>query len=516
MGFDDHLNCLQCFEKASKEYKDEPCLQEGDRILTYGQFQERVQETARWMYHRNDKDTVVINMPQGIEAYTVILGAMMAGKNYVPLPQHLPKTRREAILDALPPWYMVMDAPQEFEALFLPEISSLPGHLPAYTLFTSGSTGVPKGVTLRRKTIDQFMRWAIPTYNVGPGDRWGQFCRLNFDLSIIDLFTALGSGACLVVTQDMLSQMKPARTIGKFGLTVWHSVPSLVDLMIRENQNRSVDLSSLKVASFAGETLKKHQLAFLFEKNPDLRVINSYGTTEGGLNATWIEVNAENYVEYLEEGGLALGKEIPGWGVLLDGIREGTEGPTLSTGPFEPDPVNSNVGEIVIYGDLIAPGYLKTESEAFSKLDFTGTPIPTFSTGDLGLVRDGVLYFRGRLDNQVKLRGNRIELNEIEYWVTESCGYPSAVILFEDALFAFVEVGMNGQGEVGGEAEIVWDEEEIRNKLAAQLEKIKLPKAIFPLRAFPRNSNMKVDRKQLLKRLEKGLNDEYWGDTGNL
>lgn len=461
MNITPQLNCIQRFEQAIIKFENRPCIEDGDRTVSFGEFYGLVKQVANYIIASGKGKKIIIDMPQGIDAYASIVATLSVGGSWCPIPQHIPSARRATIIREFQPDLIIQEPIKESfgNHAILPE--DLSENSLAYVLFTSGSTGGPKGVMVNRGTIDTFLEWSLTTYKTSETDRWGQFCRLNFDLSVIDLFTSLCSGACLVVLNDMLSQIRPLDSIHKHRLTVWHSVPSLVDYMMENDTVHPVDISSLNIASFCGEPLKKYQLDFLFEKNKNLRVINSYGTTEGGLNATWIELNAANYTNYIENH-VSIGRAIPDWGVHLE-----------------------QDGELVIYGEHIGAGYLNATNEQFRKITVAERIYPAFYTGDLAYEKNGLLYFIGRKDHQVKLRGNRIELSEIEYWITELCGKPCVTILHNENLYSFVE--SKEELDVIG----------LRKKLMKHLEKVKIPNLIISIAVFPRNSNFKIVRNEL-------------------
>jgi D-alanine--poly(phosphoribitol) ligase subunit 1 len=452
------LNCIERFEQAARTFEHDPCIEEGDRTLTYGAFFGLVKNVAAAV---RPASRVLLDLPQGIDAYAAIIGVLSAGACYCPMPQQIPAARRASIISAFEPDQIISGPVNAGSNSAVPAAKDLPADALAYVLFTSGSTGIPKGVMVGRNTIDIFLGWSLAVYEATPNDRWGQFCKLNFDLSVIDLFTSLCSGACLVVLNDLQSELRPQTTICERRLSVWHSVPSLVDFMIANERVRPMDLSVLRVASFCGEPLKKYQLDFLFGKNKALRVINSYGTTEGGLNATWLELNAENYTS-LTGHYVSVGRAIPGWKIELS-----------------PD------GEIIICGDNIGKGYLNASGEKFGTIALEGKSCRAFFTGDQAYAKDGLLYFTGRKDQQIKLRGNRIELSEIEFRIAEICGKACVTILHHDALYAFIETNEKPDTAV------------LRQKLMQQLEKIKIPERIIAVATFPRNPNFKIDRQAL-------------------
>lgn len=476
------INCIERFELAVKKYGNEPCIEAGDRTVTYSEFHALTLEAASYVAGKSQHPKVAIDLPQGIEAYAFIVGTLIAEGMWCPIPVSCPSERRKNILTQFNPDVVVSEWVRSTRRYF-PPAARLSQSAPAYVLFTSGSTGQPKGVQVARKTIDNFLEWSLTTYRPGEWGRWGQFSKLNFDLSVIDLFTSICSGGCLVVLNDMLSQLRPDRAIKRHRLTIWHSVPSLIDFMIQNDATAPVDLTRLKVASFAGEALKKYQLDFLFAKHPGLRVLNSYGTTEGGLNATWVELSAQNYTDFLHPTA-SIGTAIPGINLHLE---------------FQPDvtPSPEQPGEVVISGQFVGTGYLHGDDPAFREIELADGPIPAFFTGDLAYEKEGKLYFTGRKDRQVKLLGNRIELEEISACIREVSGLSCETIFHADAIYAFVETGDSPMLAIATP-----DLAAVRTELGKFLEPVKIPKHIFAVERLPRNVNLKVDRGRLVELID--------------
>src|SRR5690606_23511294 len=133
--------------------------------------------------------------------------------------------------------------------------------------------------------------WSIPTYSADENDIWGQFSFLSFDLSIVDIFTCLCSGSTLYSMNNLSAKKyRPSNVIEKEQITIWHSIPSAVEFMMKNEKSKNFDFSSLRLLSFCGETLYKHQVEFLFSKNLNIKIFNTYGPTEGTLFCTWQEL----------------------------------------------------------------------------------------------------------------------------------------------------------------------------------------------------------------------------------
>ncbi|MBK9515404.1 MAG: AMP-binding protein [Flavobacteriales bacterium] len=173
--------------------------------------------------------------------------------------------------------------------------------------------------------------------------------------------------------------------------------------------------------SYCGEPLKRHHLDFIFSKNPAVKVLNTYGPTEGTLFCTWQELSVYDYTPY--RGATAsIGKAIPGW--------------TLSLEPKS----DSELLDIVIYGEYIGKGYLSSvDASGFMVKVIAGVEQGTFVTGDLAELTAGNLYFQGRKDRQVKRNGYRVELGEVDFWITDFLKVASATVLIKAGLVAFIE-----------------------------------------------------------------------------
>ena len=246
--------------------------------------------------------------------------------------------------------------------------------------------------------------------------------------------------------------------------------------MIRGKQLTSDYLASLRVMSFCGEPLRRRQLQVLFDACPDLTVFNTYGTTETiGFN-TLNRLTAANFMDSCELESAAIGEDVPGWSIHLRGDHGEEE------------------GEIVVASDFLSTGYWHDEKRAraaFRQVKFADSLTRRcYFTGDRGVRRDGRLYCSGRMDRQVKVRGERIEPEEIDS-LFRQMGFPDAyTICKDDELYAFVE------------STEPLDQEQIRDSLRPSLLLHAIPRVIRALPSLPRNQSGKIDREALLREIE--------------
>jgi D-alanine--poly(phosphoribitol) ligase subunit 1 len=243
--------------------------------------------------------------------------------------------------------------------------------------------------------------------------------------------------------------------------------------MLRAKQLTAKHLAPLRVMSFCGEPLHPHQLDALFKARPDLHVFNTYGTTETTGFNTINRLTASTYTESCQAGAVAIGDDVPGWSIHLRGGDTADE------------------GEIVVASECLSLGYWRDEDRtraAFRQVQFGDSGSQrSYFTGDRGVRRGSRVYCSGRTDRQIKIRGERIELDEVDGQLREA-GFPAAyTILKNGELHSFVE-----------SPEDV-DQERVRAHLKKSLPFHAIPKSVQALPSLPRNPNGKIDREALAR-----------------
>ncbi len=460
---------------------------DGDYKIKYPDFLDLCYSFSHSLRLINEAPKIVIDLNQSIKSYALIIAVLHVGGTFCPLDINAPIERKKHIIGEFKPDLIVVETDKINIEYDDSKVISIDDLLQAekinpinktynedsivFVIYTSGSTGMPKGVKICRKALCKFLEWSIPTYDTGVGEIWGQFSLLSFDLSIVDIFTCLCSGATLLVMSDPASKLRPSSIIEKQKISIWHSVPSVVDFMIKSEESRQADFSSLRLLSFCGEPLKKYYLDFLFKKNRSTSVFNTYGPTEGTLFCTWKEFRKDDYLQF-HSTSMSIGIPIPGWNLYLKSIH------------------NTDEKELIIYGDYIGKGYIgNPHQDNFNRISIEGKFQNVFETGDLVKVVDGHLYYSCRKDRQVKIMGHRIELDEIDVWIRQYVNKQSVTIVHNNALYSFVE------------AETISDENALRLFLSQKLEEYKIPRAFYTIKNIPRNANLKVNIKALIELL---------------
>lgn len=479
---------------------DAPALTDADRSLTYRELNTEVDALAARLRDRGVRPghRVGVLVPKGHRAITALYGVLRAQAVAAPLDcsdpaERVTRAARNAGLDFLitAPGGVDRAGAQLIEDTHSPAVG-LPGALrlhpltprerpagdDAYILFTSGSTGWPKGVLLTHGNVLHFVRWAVDTLRIGPADRIGSQASLTFDLSTFDFFGAAHSGACAVILPEELKAF-PRNVTGWLGderITVFYAVPTLYRALIERGGISATALPALRVFAFAGEPFPTKTLQRYIEEFTDSTWWNLYGPTETNV-CTFAPVPAT----WTAEDGVSIGTAIEGVHVDLAGCADDAAGE----------------GEIVVAGPTVFRGYLTNgelhdPTEPWTFPD--GVTRRAYRSGDLAH-RDeyGRFWLRGRRDHQVKIRGHRIDLGDVE---SAALAIPTvracAAVLCPD-------------GPDGGRLLLYAVTEDIdgrrlRESLATALPRRMMPDEVRIVAELPLNNRGKVDRPALAAR----------------
>ncbi|HEU5218015.1 MAG TPA: amino acid adenylation domain-containing protein, partial [Gemmatimonadales bacterium] len=496
------------FDRAAVAYPDSPAIEHGNSVLSYADLRARAYRVTAHLRHAGVArgDLVGLFADRSIDSVAAMLGILAAGAVYVPLDTRAPDRRIDAILDSARLRLILSDrtgapalARRHEPTLNIADLleqappaggSDEPAVLRdgdgAYVIFTSGSTGVPKGVAVPHGALARHMTSAVESFGSRRGDRMLQFAALTFDVSFKEMFLPLCTGGTLVLRSETMfdSAAAFAEQCRTLGLThVW--IPTAFwSEITRADWPGGLDLGAVRVVNVGGAAAQPGTVRRFFEVlSKPVRIFNCYGPTETTIACTWAE--------------LAPGEDLPG-------VPIGRPLPGVTAYVLDPHdrPVPIGVaGELCIGGANLATGYLGAPEQTASRFvadPFSQVPgARLYRTGDtVYWLQDGRLCFLGRGDFQVKVRGHRVELQEIERVLQDIPGVRHAAVLFQetDRLIAFV---------VPDHSRLLSDAA-IRDAAALALPVYMLPSRIVSVERLPVGPTGKVDRHRLLAMIPAG------------
>lgn len=439
-----HMRLDGLLSTTAHDHPERPAITDGDRTIGYAELERSVNDVADALAAAGVRpgDRVGVYMRKSLDAVTALYAVLRIGGVAAPLdvidpPERTARIARNAGLEFL------ITSPQTEQAatgiakrvgvghahatLVGPVLSLLAladsGPAPplaaegGYLLFTSGSTGRPKGVLLSHRNVLHFVSWAVDEFGVGPSDRIGSQAALTFDLSTFDIFGSAMVGACLCIMPEMFKAFPrdAVRWLNEERISILYAVPTLYRAMLDRGGITNTPPTGLRIIAFAGEPFPSGTLQRYIDAFDAASFYNLYGPTE--TNVCTCEKMPRNWSA---AEGLSIGRPISGMRIeLVDDEGRAT----------------SREGEIAIAGPSVFLGYLVDGElrEHTTHIVFNdGTAGQAYLSGDLARYGpDGRLYLRGRRDHQVKRRGHRIELPEIESVVHELSGVHSCAAVWK-------------------------------------------------------------------------------------
>ncbi|MFF1440224.1 non-ribosomal peptide synthase/polyketide synthase [Streptomyces sp. NPDC058295] len=444
---------------------------EGER-LTYAELDARVERTARVLagLGAGPERTVAVALPRSPELVVALLAVHRAGAAYLPLDPDYPEERLALMVEDARSVCVIRDGLPTGPEKDLPA-SHDPAH-PAYVIYTSGSTGRPKGVVVPHEGIVNRLLWMQHTYGLTAADRVLQKTPSSFDVSVWEFFWPLITGAALVLARPE-GHRDPAylaRLIREQDVTTVHFVPSMLQLFLEEPT--AARCTGLRRVMCSGEALPVG-LAHRCHEVLTAELHNLYGPTEASVDVTAVEIGPDAQ-------SVPIGR--PVWNTRVYVLDAGLR------------PVPPGVpGELYLAGVQLARGYLDRAAltaERFVADPYGAPGTRMYRTGDLARwTADGTVAYLGRTDDQVKVRGFRVEPGEIEGALTRHPAVAHAVVVVRDQRLVAYVVPDRDAGPVDAAA--------LRAHTAAALPAHMVPAAFAPLPALPLTPNGKLDRRAL-------------------
>ena len=530
LNWSDRTELHAGFLRSADIFADRPALRVDGAEIGYARLRDSARAIAATLDHEGGQDEPRLT---GVFAYRTetafagVLASLLRGHGYVPLNRTFPVQRTRAMIQSSGLRAIVADsasAQQLVDVLegvthqvtvLIPEPcdvaaiasavaphrvlgladlcdgsdyepATVAGEDIAYLLFTSGSTGSPKGVAVSHANVRHFVDVMVKRYDISEHDRFSQTFDMTFDLSAFDMFVAWERGAC-VCCLPHAELMNPGKFIQREALTVWFSVPSMALFMRRLGALKPNRYPTVRWALFCGEALPVSIAEGWTDAAPNAIVENLYGPTELTIACTLYRWDPSRSVDEARAGVVPIGYPYPDMQAIVvgDDLREvdpGAEGELLLTGP------------------QVTLGYWRdTERTSAAFVVPPGKQETHYRTGDRvrrPRAAEPMTYV-GRVDHQVKVNGHRVELGEIEHALRQASGIESVVAVG----WPRSEAGASGiTAFIGGDRD---DVEGIQRAVAGLLPDYMVPRRIYMIDELPLNTNGKVDRQELVKRLEK-------------
>lgn len=489
-------NVTEWLDETAQKYPDKIAIIDKERTITFGQLRYKALSLAEIIVNKGlFKEPIAIAMPKSIDVIVCFLGIAYSGNFYSVIDVEMPLARQKKIIETLEPKLIItlqngvkMETTDIFQYDFFQLNLSCENKVIEqrertcdadllYVLFTSGSTGDPKGVTITHQSVADYIDWVQETFKIEWTDSFGNQAPFYFDNSILDIYSMVKTGASLhIIPQSLFSQpVLLLEYLKENRITTIFWVPSALIIVANLHALKKVDLTNtLKRVLFCGEVMPNKQLNMWRKWIPDILYANLYGPTEITDACTCYIVDRE----FEDQEPLPIGKPSKNTSILV--LNENNE--LVKDG---------EAGELCVRGTSISKGYYnnsKRTSEVFIQNPLNDKYIEyIYRTGDLVKYNEyGELLYISRKDFQIKHMGHRIELGEIETIVSGVEGIQQCCCVYDDCKKRIV---LFYKGET--------ERESIIQEMKKKLPQYMIPGKFIRIEKMPMNANGKIDRKRL-------------------
>jgi len=496
-----HYNLKSLFVEVAKKYPNHVALQYEDRAYTYQELMDKSDQLAVYLLSQglSAGHVVCIISSKVFEDYALMIACLKVGIIYTNTDSDNPLDRIASILDNCKAKMVLANFISEGLQGHLRkanikhinysdieyaagsyESTDIDGDSVAYIMFTSGSTGVPKGAAITHQNLLHFIAWATARFAIIPQDNFANISPMYFDNSVFDFYSALFNGACITpIKKSLLTQpLELVNYVTSKVCTFWFSVPTMLIYLLTMKVLTNTCLTSIRTFIFGGEGFQKTELQKLYHLyGQTAELVNVYGPTECTCICSSYTITGADF-DNLDE--------LPCLGAINTNVsyvilNEGKPG---------------QQGELCLLGPLVSKGYYNDPDRTAGVFSFytdgNHYSKPMYKTGDLVKEVNGLLYFNGRKDNQIKHMGYRIELEEIECALNSLPDIQQAAVVYQRVSTAF--------GKIIAFVVLNSDDVElaaIKESLGGILPAYMLPSRYDVLKTFPMNANGKIDKVRL-------------------
>jgi D-alanine--poly(phosphoribitol) ligase subunit 1 len=490
------MDIFESVRRWSRLVPERPAHMSGGHSLTYRELDQSSDALAASLAASlpDEASPVAVIGHKEPEILVAFLAAAKSGHPYIPIDTSFPQARIDTIVKRSRA--VLCLTPARIRELLAGSTGSIPPLPPRkihpedpwYIIFTSGSTGKPKGVVITYGCLESFVEWMLQEQHLSEHQEvFLNQAPFSFDLSVMDLYLSLATGGTLfsITKEEIADPRQLFIALAGSNISVWVSTPSFAKLCLNEPTFSKDMLPGLRKFLFCGETLPPEVAASLIERFPAAEVWNTYGPTEATCATTSVQITKSILSQY---SPLPVGYPKPDSRVL---VTKADGAPAME----------DERGEITIAGPNVSPGYLG-QPDLTKKAFFQMEGQRAYRTGDQGYFHQGLLFFEGRQDHQIKLHGYRIELGDIETnlmalpFVLDAVVIPRMKDGQPNSLSAFV-VLRNAPALTRLELARM-----LKQELGQHLPAYMLPRNFHFLDTFPMTPNGKVDRRKLAESLQ--------------
>lgn len=457
-------------KKIAEKYPNSIAYKIDNNMLTYKELWEKSLEYSDYL-KRQDNQPIIIYGDKSIDFIISIISCILANRTYIPISKNIPTERIKSIIDITNSSLLLTNDIIEIDNISKHSLDELKQYKNnkiyennnkiAYIINTSGSTGIPKGVPISYNNLNNFINWISSLYPLKQYQNINVLnqAHFNFDLSVADLYYSLCNGHTLISINNIENDYKQIfETLKEIDLCV--ITPTFAKLLLINPEFNEKNYK-IKCLYFCGELLDVNTVKKIYEKFPRITIINAYGPTEATSAVSGIIINKNMLSQKL-----------------------------LPVGDMNHNATHIEIvnNEIVLKGDSVFEGYLGNIKGGY----YQENNINCFKTGDIGYIENDMLYCKGRLDNQIKYKGYRIELNEIEYYINsiKEVNNCCVIPIYDNNIVKSIKAYIETSKEV--------ETNYIISELTKKIPKYMIPKIIKIIPKLPLNNNGKIDRKALV------------------